>query len=549
MRWFNNLMFKWKLMLPITVISTIMVTIALIGVAMIGELGHKVRDISDQYLPSVNYLLQADRDLYQALVAERSILFVEVNTPEFSALVKQHQENIQQAKDRVARYASIAASANAEISLSQFDEKFATWVATTNEIVNERRDNGRTGRSVAIDLSFGKGAEQFAAMRGIIDQLGEMTLASAQDTADTVSDTVNTSQVEMLTALGIGLLVCLLAGIIFPKLITGPLQGILDRVKDIADGEGDLTARISISSNDEAGQLGEALNRFIGKLQNIIGDITSSTTQLASAAEQMSGVTHATSEALVKQRSETEQAAAAMNEMSATAQEVAQNAAHAAHAAQEADDEASKGTRVVAQTISGIRSLANEVESAATVIAQLEADSVSIGTVLDVIRSIAEQTNLLALNAAIEAARAGEQGRGFAVVADEVRTLAQRTQQSTQEIQTMIESLQTGAQQAVKVMDEGRSKAQASVDQAANAEGSLSTITNAVTRISDMNTQIASAAEEQTAVSEEINRGVLNMNELTEQTAEGAQQTASAVAELARLSSKLHGLVGQFKVS
>ena len=548
MHWFNNMMFKWKMMLPVTVISAIMVTIALIGMAIIGDLGSKTRDISDRHLPSVNYLLQADRDLYQALVAERSMIFVDVDAPEFAELIKQHKENIQQAKDRVAKYARIAESTDAEVSLNQFSDKLSAWVSTTNKVVQERRDNGSIGRTVAIDLSFGKGAEQFTAMRNIIDELSEMTLASADATADAVSETVDASRAEMLGALGTGLFVCLLVALLFPKLITGPLHKILERVEDIADGEGDLTARIPISGSDEVGQLGEAFNRFIGKLQTIVGDIAGSTTQLASAAEQMSGVTHATSEALVKQRSETEQAAAAMNQMSATAQDVARNAANAAQAAQEADDEASQGTRVVAQTITGIRSLASEVESAAAVIAQLEADSVSIGAVLDVIRGIAEQTNLLALNAAIEAARAGEQGRGFAVVADEVRTLAQRTQQSTQEIQNMIESLQAGAQQAVKVMDEGRSKAQTSVEQAANAEGSLSTITNAVTRISDMNTQIASAAEEQTAVSEEISRGVLNINELTEQTAEGAQQTASAVAELARLSSKLHGLVEQFKV-
>jgi methyl-accepting chemotaxis protein len=203
---------------------------------------------------------------------------------------------------------------------------------------------------------------------------------------------------------------------------------------------------------------------------------------------------------------------------------------------------------VIDKVINAIGDLAKEVEKAAGVIQQLEGESKNIGSVLDVIKSIAEQTNLLALNAAIEAARAGEQGRGFAVVADEVRTLAGRTQESTSEIEEMITRLQSGANNAVKVMEEGKDMTQVGVEQAASAGEALQTINEAVTKISDMNTQIASAAEEQSAVTEEINRSIVNINQVAEQSATGAGHVASASDDLARLAEQLKGLVENFKV-
>lgn len=549
MQWFNNLEFRWKLLLPISLISGVMVLQALYALSAITGMGGKSITLAHNILPSVDYLLQADRDLYQSLVAERSIIFVDPESPEFAGLVEDHRSNIAQALERIGKFEKISSSSLEQSMLKDFHEHYNQWVETTREIVNQRSTNGHIGRTVAIDLSFGKGAEQFATMRDLIDQLTNLTLETSEQTVEALDETVASSRINLLTALTIGLGLCFFVAIVFPIAITRAFQRIIGRIENIADGEGDLTSRIEISSSDELGRIAGAFNRFIGKLQGIVREISGSTVQLATAAEEMSAVTQETSGALNSQQSEVEQVATAMNEMSATAQEVASNAAHAAKAAQDADEQAKEGTRVINKTISGIRGLASEVQEATSVISKLESDSDSIGTVLDVIRGIAEQTNLLALNAAIEAARAGEQGRGFAVVADEVRTLAQRTQQSTQEIQGMIERLQAGAQKAVSVMERSSTQADASVDQAANAEHSLSAITASIVRILDMNMQIASAAEEQTAVSEEINRSMTKVNDLTEQTAGGSQQTASAVTELARLAARLDGLVAQFKVA
>jgi len=249
-----------------------------------------------------------------------------------------------------------------------------------------------------------------------------------------------------------------------------------------------------------------------------------------------------------QQKLQIEQVATAINDMTATIVEVARHAQVAADKANAADKVANEGGEVVSDTISSINTLANEVEASAELIKKVEEDSVQVGAVLNVIKSIAEQTNLLALNAAIEAARAGEHGRGFAVVADEVRTLASRTQDATQEVESMIEQLQTGSQQAVVAMSNSQSKVQSLVEKASSAGGALEAINDNVTQISNMNLQIANAAEEQTSVSEEINRNVTEISQISERSAGGAKKTADASNELSGLAQQLQVLIRQFKV-
>ncbi|HEY9199247.1 MAG TPA: methyl-accepting chemotaxis protein [Gammaproteobacteria bacterium] len=330
--------------------------------------------------------------------------------------------------------------------------------------------------------------------------------------------------------------------------IVKPLRLAVHSMEEIAGGQGDLTRRLPVEGRDELAQLADSFNRFVARIQDTVRHVMESSTKVSGSAEGMMEITLMTSEGVQRQRSEIESVATAMNEMTATVQEVARNAALAAAAATEANGQAQTGRGVVEDSIREIRRLADDIGATAEIIHRLSNDSESIGGVVDVIRGIAEQTNLLALNAAIEAARAGEQGRGFAVVADEVRTLAQRTQHSTREIQAMIERLQSGAREAVAAMEKGREQTESTVQQASGAGAVLHAITRSVGSISDMNTQIATAAEEQSAVAEEINRNIATINGVADQTADGAAQTATASEDLADLATGLQTIVARFRV-
>ena len=338
----------------------------------------------------------------------------------------------------------------------------------------------------------------------------------------------------------------LLAAWIITRQIVGPLRQTLVALERVASG--DLSQNLVVTRRDDMGQLQGSLQRMVIGLRQLIGGISDGVTQIASAAEQLSAVTEQTSAGVNSQKVETDQVATAMHEMTATVQEVARNAEEASEAAVAADQQAREGERVVGEAIAQIERLANEVGNSTTAMGDLKRESDKIGSVLDVIKSVAQQTNLLALNAAIEAARAGEAGRGFAVVADEVRSLAQRTQKSTEEIEELILGLQSGTEKVASIMDSSRGLTDSSVELTRRAGSSLENITRTVSAIQSMNQQIAAAAEQQSATAEEINRSVLNVRDVSEQTSAASEETAASSAELARLGVHLQTLVGRFKV-
>ena len=388
-----------------------------------------------------------------------------------------------------------------------------------------------------------------AALQTMIAQ-GDILLSHSEKL--TVSQTAvrDTDAAQAKYLLLLATVLALIFGIVAAWAITRQIVIPLNQTLKVAErvASGDLSHNLDSGRQDELGQLQRAMQSMTVGLRELIGGISDGVTQIASAAEQLSAVTEQTSAGVNSQKVETDQVATAMNQMAATVQEVARNAEEASEAAVAADQQAREGDQVVGEAIAQIERLATEVGNSTVAMGDLKRESDKIGSVLDVIKSVAQQTNLLALNAAIEAARAGEAGRGFAVVADEVRSLAQRTQKSTEEIEELIIGLQSGTQQVATIMDNSRGLTESSVELTRRAGNALGNITRTVSTIQAMNSQIATAAEQQSAVAEEINRSVLNVRDISEQTAAASEETAASSTELARLGTHLQALVGRFRV-
>jgi methyl-accepting chemotaxis protein len=351
----------------------------------------------------------------------------------------------------------------------------------------------------------------------------------------------------MLSILGVSVS----AGIVWfvSSSVTRPLCRTVDALQEIAQGDGDLSSRLPTEGRDEVSNLARAFNYFVDRVQSIVRDAVITAENMSHEVETLSKTAQHTNQSMQRQQGDTVQIATAMTQMSATVREVAENTALAAGSAREAATKAQDGQTVVNQTVSQINKLAEDMDRASVEVKRVDEDSTRIGSVLDVIRGIAEQTNLLALNAAIEAARAGDKGRGFAVVADEVRTLAQRTQEATQEIQGMIESLQQAVSATVNAMEGSREEAHQSVEQAVKANDALNAILLSIDAISGMSTQIATASEQQSSVAEEINRNINNITNVSESTLSDSQKTAEASRRIAELTAELSSIVSRFKNS
>ncbi|MCO3558672.1 methyl-accepting chemotaxis protein [Pseudomonas aeruginosa] len=509
LQWFANLSFRRKIALPILLLAVLLLLVGALGVHGIAQLNESNQRLGRRFLPGIALLLNADRDLYQAFVAERSLLEGHLSAEQIAGLRNDHAENLQQALDRVRQYAAMQPGEAELAKVAEFERGYALWSATSARVLSLAASDP----SAAAQLSYGDSDRQFGAMREVINQLDEMEEAAAA------------ADGEASSALG-----------------ERP------RLEEIANGDGDLRVRLEVTSRDEPGRLGSAFNAFLDKLQPLIREVGRVTGEVADSAGSLAGMTAANDRLINSEHASVDQVSTAATQMSSAVHEVARNAQSAAQVADDARRQAREGANVVEATIEVIRQLAQEVESSSESIQQLAQETASIDAVLTVIKGIAEQTNLLALNAAIEAARAGEQGRGFAVVADEVRALAARTQDSTKDIQARIERLQAGVQNAVRAMQSGSLKARDSVERAAGVDGVLAATGDAVGRINDLAAQIASACEEQSRVIDEIARNISEVRELSAQAAEHSEQGTGASRRLSELSSELARLVGRFRV-
>ncbi|GLO43690.1 MULTISPECIES: methyl-accepting chemotaxis protein [Pseudomonas] len=462
---------------------------------------------------------------------------------------------LQQARFQVRGYTYSGNADFQQTALKAIDQALAELRALPAKVPAEHAaslDDAATAMAGYRDAVTQFGNAQAASEQALqhMAEQGTVLLQTSQAMTTSQTEVRDAGAAQAKTLLAVATVLALALGLLAAWAITRqiiiPLRQTLRAAERVASG--DLTQTLQVQRRDELGQLQASMQRMTQGLRELIGGIGDGVTQIASAAEELSAVTEQTSAGVNNQKVETDQVATAMNQMTATVHEVARNAEQASEAALMADQQAREGDRVVGEAVAQIERLAGEVVNSSEAMNQLKAESDKIGSVLDVIKSVAQQTNLLALNAAIEAARAGEAGRGFAVVADEVRSLAQRTQQSTEEIEELIAGLQSGTQRVASVMDSSRQLTDSSVELTRRAGSSLETITRTVSSIQAMNQQIATAAEEQTAVAEEINRSVMNVRDISDQTSAASEETASSSMELARLGTHLQGLVGRFRL-
>ncbi|MFD2632281.1 methyl-accepting chemotaxis protein [Idiomarina piscisalsi] len=404
----------------------------------------------------------------------------------------------------------------------------------------------RQQRRVDAGQTLEQAQQQSDTLMTQTDELQTAVRGIAEDSRNSAADSISTSSWinSIITVISIALAV--LISWLTVRSISRPLSRVNHMLNIMA--EGNLTERVDYDAQDEFGELATNTNKLTGNLRKLIEGIANRATQLATAAEQSSNVSDETTNAIDEQRRQIEQVATATQEMNNTASEMAEGADQALREIQHSDDEAKRVREISNKNRSTIEQLAHEIQGASQVIDQLSENSSNIGGILDVIRGIADQTNLLALNAAIEAARAGEQGRGFAVVADEVRTLASRTQESTEEIQDMIESLQTDSKRAVEVMNRGREQAELSVQQSDEAAQALQSITESVHQASDSSNHIANAAQEQSRTAHDISERLESIVSIAEQTASGSKQTAQASNEVAKLADELQDSIKSFRV-
>ncbi|MEE5046401.1 methyl-accepting chemotaxis protein [Pseudomonas alliivorans] len=546
MNWFYNAKLSTKLFISFALCALITLVVGIIGSQGIGDLSNSLKLTFSNNLVSVaktnetkaNAIAQ-NRDLYRLLSA------VAADAPQSAKdqVVANLRENRAQAEKAYAAYRTTPLEDDERAAGDLMDKDWPAYQAAIDRAVSVALAGDVGAARTLVD---GEVRDIYVK---IMNELNTMVDSNARQTGEgavAAGKTESAAKLNLYIGIGVAFVAAFLLGLFISRVISRPIASALVNAQRIAGG--DLTQPIVSLHRDEAGLMLSALGEMQNSLKNTIGQISSAADQLASAAEELNAVTEESSRGLTRQNDEIQLAATAVTEMTAAVEEVARNAISTSDASRLTSTEAATGRDQAREAVNAINTVSTEISSSTAMVEELAGRVREIGQVLDVIRGIAEQTNLLALNAAIEAARAGEQGRGFAVVADEVRALAARTQASTGEIEAMIGSVQSSADQAVRAMGNSRTLASNTQSLAQATGQSLERIAQSIAEINDRNMLIATASEEQSHVAREVDRNLINIQDLSTQTAAGANQTSASSQELSRLAISFNNLVGKFKV-
>ncbi|KAF0862524.1 HAMP domain-containing protein [Pseudomonas sp. LD120] len=538
----RNMNIAPRAFLGFAMIGGLMLILGVFALNQMSKIRGATEDVTQNSVPSINSLNEFTQLTLRLRVLSYRLL---VNR---EADVQQKTMELQELRNQQIRsartvYEKLISSPEEKAAYDQYVQLLGQYRQIEERMKSLSRNNQIDELRNLLNTELLNNSE---AMNGALNRLLAINTRQSQDTnqqaAEEYSSAVNLVVVLLVLATGLTLLFAWL----LTRSITLPIANALSAAEEIA--EGNLSQPIRADGRDEAGRLLQAMAKMQEKLRDTLQRISGSATQLASAAEELNSVTEESARGLTQQNNEIEQAATAVNEMTSAVEEVARNAVSTSEASKNATSSAGDGRDLVQETVSAIERMSSDVQSTASLIGDLANESRDIGKVLDVIRGLADQTNLLALNAAIEAARAGEAGRGFAVVADEVRALAHRTQQSTSEIERMIGSIQSGTEHAVDSMRNSTERAESTLNIARGAGLSLDTINSAIIEINERNLVIASAAEEQAQVAREVDRNLVNIRDLSVQSATGANQTSAASSELSRLAVDLNSMVARFSL-
>lgn len=534
-----------KIALPFVITAVALVVIGLFAVSTVRNLVSDTDNIADTYLPSVSEILNGDRDLYQALVAQMAYVDAQSNNEDGANYLASFDENAGQALDRFNTAVGRLEGTGVSDVARGFDAAYERWLGSAQRVL-ELAETGDPEQ--ARTLAASETNNLFDNLRNYFDEVGAHADARAQIRAGEASSEGQSSSVTILLITAVAILISIGLFAVFLKMIISSIAALRDQLDNIAQGEGDLTQRIPVEMDDDLGKLAKSFNLVLENLQSMIGSIQQLTRELGTGATDLARAAKDNNDGVTRQTDSISMVATAINEMQSAIEEVAGNASRAAEITRDAEEKGKNGARIIRNSSEQVHRLAAQISKAVEVIRKLSDDSDNITSVLDVIRGIAEQTNLLALNAAIEAARAGEQGRGFAVVADEVRTLAQRTGQSTEDIQKMITTLQAGVADIVSVMETGSKEASETEKLATDAESELKAILEAMANIADVNTSVASATEEQTQVVDEINRSITEINDLATESASRSRDIDGISESLEGYARELESQTGRFRV-